>query len=258
MPFFHHPTPTQRLLLFAPPYERTTAIDLGWRPHRFLAGHALVWHVRGVQEYSREFDFVFDRSPELALIVILPPAEEISAVAEAIDYLPVLRPVGVLPTGNTNSPKYYRELLLLRNDSMPSKTIDHLRARNLLPNHATTEQVRRILSYSSDLTSVSSLTRQLRVSRRSLGRRFEALHIPPPSAWLQFGRTLHASLKLQAGGRSVFDIATVLGYTDGFSLSNQMKRLTGHRPTELRRLLGWQWIIEAWVRAQRQRGYFDN
>jgi hypothetical protein len=26
-----------------------------------------------------------------------------------------------------------------------------------------------------------------------------------------------------------------------------MKRLCGHRPSEVRELLGWEWIVEAWL-----------
>ena len=40
------------------------------------------------------------------------------------------------------------------------------------------------------------------------------------------------------------------GYPDGFTLSNQMKRLIGCRPTEVRTCLGREWILDAWLRRE--------
>jgi hypothetical protein len=42
-------------------------------------------------------------------------------------------------------------------------------------------------------------------------------------------------------------VATSLGYPDGFSLSNQMQRLMGLRPSLMRDCFGWEWIVEAWL-----------
>jgi hypothetical protein len=36
-------------------------------------------------------------------------------------------------------------------------------------------------------------------------------------------------------------------------MSNQMKRLIGHRPSEVRELLGWEWLVEAWLKQERGR-----
>jgi hypothetical protein len=30
-----------------------------------------------------------------------------------------------------------------------------------------------------------------------------------------------------------------------------MKRLTGFRPTDVRQRLGWEWVVEAWLRRER-------
>jgi AraC-like DNA-binding protein len=49
---------------------------------------------------------------------------------------------------------------------------------------------------------------------------------------------------------AVFRIAARFGYPDGFTMSNQMKRLVGHRPSEVRQLLGWEWIVEAWLKRE--------
>jgi hypothetical protein len=37
-------------------------------------------------------------------------------------------------------------------------------------------------------------------------------------------------------------------------MSNQMKRMIGYRPTEVREHLGWEWIVEAWLRREATAG----
>jgi hypothetical protein len=34
-----------------------------------------------------------------------------------------------------------------------------------------------------------------------------------------------------------------------------MKRLIGYRPTEVRAWLGWEWVIEAWLRREAATGH---
>ena len=55
---------------------------------------------------------------------------------------------------------------------------------------------------------------------------------------------------------SVFSVGCALGYPDGFSVSNQMSRLFGMRPTQARERLGWEWVFEAWLRREAESGAF--
>ena len=112
--------------------------------------------------------------------------------------------------------------------------------------------VRRTLDLSAELRTVSGLARSLYISRRALGRRFMSRGLPVPSHWLHFGRILRASLHLQTEGTTLSSIAFDLGYPDGFSLSNQMYRLTGLRPSFMRECFGWEWIVEAWLYQEAQ------
>jgi AraC-like DNA-binding protein len=116
--------------------------------------------------------------------------------------------------------------------------------------------VRRTLELSCELRTVSALSRSLYLSRRALGRRFLDRGIPVPSHWLHFGRVLRACLKLQAATSNLFDVACDLGYPDGFALSNQMHRLLGIRPSVARDHLGWEWVLEAWLRREAETGGF--
>jgi hypothetical protein len=51
-------------------------------------------------------------------------------------------------------------------------------------------------------------------------------------------------------------VAFDLGYSDGFSLSNQMKRLLGIRPRHVAARLGWEWVVECWIQEEIREGGF--
>jgi hypothetical protein len=62
------------------------------------------------------------------------------------------------------------------------------------------------------------------------------------------------AIRLQNSGESIVSVGFELGYSDGFSLSNQMMRLIGFRPSDVRAYLGWEWILEAWLRREAETG----
>ena len=131
---------------------------------------------------------------------------------------------------------------------------DYLGWRGITIDLETRRIVRRIVELSQDLRTVSAMARSLYLSRRALGRRFLTRGLPVPSHWLQLARLLHATVKLQANRDTLFGVAVGLGYPDGFSLSNQMKRLTGVRPSEARDKLGWEWLLETWLAKEARQG----
>ena len=92
------------------------------------------------------------------------------------------------------------------------------------------------------------------MSRRALGRRFMTRGLPVPSHWLHFGRILRGSIRLQDPRSTLFGVGSELGYPDGFAFSNQMKRLTGLRPSIMRECFGWEWIVESWLFKEAQSG----
>ncbi len=110
--------------------------------------------------------------------------------------------------------------------------------------------LRKTLELSGELRTVSGLSRGLYMSRRALGRRFMSRGLPVPSHWLHFGRVLRASIRMQDPSANLFAIGRDLGYPDGFALSNQMKRLTGLRPSIMRECFGWEWIVESWLHRE--------
>jgi AraC-like DNA-binding protein len=114
--------------------------------------------------------------------------------------------------------------------------------------------IRKTLDLSLDLRTVTGLARALYMSRRALGRRFMTRGLPVPSHWLHFGRILRGSIKLQDPKATLFSVGCELGYPDGFAFSNQMKRLTGLRPSIMRECFGWEWIVESWLHKEAENG----
>jgi AraC-like DNA-binding protein len=136
--------------------------------------------------------------------------------------------------------------------------MDYLAWRGIVLDQETRHIVRKTLELSEDVRTVSALSRSLYLSRRALGRRFLERGIPVPSHWLHFGRVLRACVQLQNMKSSLFDVASDLSYPDGFALSNQMSRLVGVRPSVAREYLGWEWILESWLRREAVTGGFTG
>jgi AraC-like DNA-binding protein len=113
-------------------------------------------------------------------------------------------------------------------------------------------EIQRIFHMAPTTTTVSALCRGMYLSRRTLGRHFEARGLPVPSHWLQFARLTHVLLRAQAERAALFRLALAAGYPDGFTFSNQVKRLTGVRPSEARSLIGYEWLVEAWLSQEKQ------
>lgn len=247
-----------RLAVFAPPYESYRAVDLSWVPSSLPPrGLALIWWLVDGRVQEREFEWLHYRPPGLPLIVILPPAREIISALPLLNYVSALEPKAVLPSARLNSPARLRQLLAAPPTALSAAVVSHFISRNLLPNRTVSQEVQKVIDAAPEVSSISKLARRLYTSRRTLGRHFAAAGLPVPSHWLQFARLLHVSIRLQNESAAVFRIASRAGYPDGFTLSNQMKRLVGCRPSEIRQFLGWEWVVESWICHEARRGAFD-
>lgn len=237
-----------QLARFGPPYERLTPQPLArvedWR------GSAIVWRLTDAAQQWPEFAWLARRPAGLPLMVLLPHPDDIEATVPLLRRVRELRPRAVVPGAVLGTPEHLRALLATPPRSLATAVTDHLRFRGLLATEAARKEVHRLLELSADVVSVSQLARRLYTSRRTLGRHFAEWGLPVPSHWLQFGRLLHVCLHLHAEHTAVFRVAARAKYPDGFTLSNQMKRLIGYRPSEVRRLLGWEWIVEAWLEKE--------
>jgi len=244
------------LALLAYPYTRLeplepTATELRARGRE--PGSALVWcmDVGGDKGLARVVRF---RPGGLSLLVILPPGAELMSFSGLTLELHQLRPNGILPYHPNPSPADLAQVLRRPPVDLAGEVTDYLRWRGLGIDRDTIHLLRRVLELSGELRSISGVSRSMYMSHRVLGRRLTAGGLPVPSHWLQMGRLLRVAFRLQNSEATVSSVAYQLGYPDGFSLSNQMERLIGYRPTEVRGRLGWEWLVESWLRSEADAG----
>jgi AraC-like DNA-binding protein len=223
------------------------------RPAARQPGTALVWSMADGRHRACA-DMVADRPGGLSLLVILPPGETVVSDPHVMHEVQRARPHGILPFHPEPSASDLAQVLRTPPADLGGEVTDYLRWRGLGIDRDTTHIIRRIIDLSAELRSVSAVSRGMYLSRRALGRRLMSRGLPVPSHWLQLGRLLRVALRLQNGDSTVSSIAFDLGYPDGFSASNQMERLIGHRPSEVRARLGWEWMLEAWLRKEAERG----
>jgi AraC-like DNA-binding protein len=244
------------LSLFAPPYRWLESMNEPDPPPaslRTIPGAALIWCLEE-GEWGRSFDVVRTRPGGVALIVVLPKAEDVAQDRDVLRVVELCRPHSILPYHPEPNPDDLRSLLRRAPDDLSIEVTDYLAWRGIVVDGDTRRLIRRTIDVAGEIRSVTALSRMLYLSRRALGRRFLSRGLPVPSHWLHFGRILRATLRLQATEETLFTIACDLGYPDGFALSNQMFRLTGIRPTVARECLGWEWVMESWLKKEAEVG----
>lgn len=252
------PAGGRRLSLFAPPYERFEPIDIDWRPAALPPrGLALVWWLVDGEEQVDEFRWLYTRPWGLPLFIVLPPPTEITRTLPLLSYVNGLFPRAVLPGGPLATPLHLRRLLRTPPRQFGAAITSYLTRRQLLIRDDMRRNIRRLFDSLPEADSVSKLARRLYISRRTMGRHFAAAGLPVPSHWLQFGRLLLASVRLQDNRSTLGRVAARLGYPDGFTLSNQMKRLINCRPSDVRNHLGWEWVVEMWIKTEANAGGID-
>jgi AraC-like DNA-binding protein len=248
------PTPFH---LLAPPYVDLLPLgeeeDFPESP-RTLRGVALLWSMaRGhrPQHLAR----AAGRPGGLSLIAVLPPADRVAQLQDRVlEVLEEARPLAVLPFHPRQETAELRHLLRRRPDDPGSELLDFLRWRGLVLDRETRRIIARTVELSGEVRTLGALARGVYLSRRALGRRFQQRGLPVPSHWLQFCRLLRVLHELQNSERSLAEVARTSGYPDGFTLSNQMERLVGVRPSVVRDRLGWEWFVEAWLHREWRQG----
>ena len=244
------------LSLFTHPYRTLDPVTGGKQQLRAEGrspGSALVWNLRaGAHEQDRAV--VRDRPGGLSLIAILPPSWAPTSDPGLWGLVESVRPAAVLPFHPDPDREELAAVLRRPPEDLAVEVTDYVSWRGLQLDRETVHLIRRIVALSADLRSITALCRSLYMSRRALGRRFVARGLPVPSHWLHFSRLLRVAIRLQNTDESVLAVGYEVGYPDAFSLSNQMVRLTGYRPSEARAFLGWEWLLEAWLRNEADEG----
>lgn len=251
----HEPAPS--VSLFHPPYQGLTAFDHDWSRYQLPPrGLALVWNLASSQK-EHEDRLIAARPYGVPLFVILPDPEDIQRVFPVLRRLPALNPRAVIPCGLPVRMDHLRRMLADPPTKLPTSITSYLYNRGVIGDRLRS-QIERVIEYSAHVKSVAQLARRMYVSRRTLGRHFVEEGVPVPSHWLQFARLLRVGIALQVEGITVGRAAARFGYPDGFTLSNQMKRLLDCRPSEIKELLGWEWIVETWISQEAAHHGFDT
>lgn len=96
--------------------------------------------------------------------------------------------------------------------------------------------------------SLVELLQELGESEHAVRKRLRARGLPAPSHWHALARAVCVALRLQdAPDRPLLDVALDAGYSEHSTLSRQMVRLFGLRPSVIRTLLGWEPLVDRWV-----------
>lgn len=234
------------VFLLGPPYRRLTVIDPDQPPQPRGGGWVVTWHL-GSPQWDRGAGLVANRAAGVSLAMILPARDDRLSVLRVLRAIEQSRPQAVLPYHEAPTVRDITSVIRREPTCLATNVADFLEWRGFSLDPVTRSIVRRTVQLSSEVQTVGALARSLYMSRRALGRKLMKSGLPVPSHWLHMSRVLRATIQLQSSDASLFSVACSLGYSDGFSLSNQMHRLCGVRPMEARERLGWEWVFETWL-----------
>jgi AraC-like DNA-binding protein len=140
---------------------------------------------------------------------------------------------------------------LTSSESLGPDVVEWLTLFGLRHSPTLSHLVSEIFTRAPHFTEMGSLLRSIGAADSSARFRFRKKGLPAPSRWLQAARGLHAALRIQTEpDKSILAHACALGYADHSALCHQMKRMFGTTPAAVRETLGWEWLLERWVRGE--------
>jgi AraC-like DNA-binding protein len=137
--------------------------------------------------------------------------------------------------------------------SVADELRDLLESKGMLRDQRVRRAVDQLL-YAPEVRSVQGWARRAGTNRRTLTRYMDRHGLPAPVRWVQAYRLIRAAALMQRTRCTVARAASALGYPDPFTLSNQMQRVLGVRPTFAREMPDWRMIAELWLEREREAG----
>ncbi len=239
--------------LLGPPYRHLMPVNVDDPEQPREGGWVMTWHL-GAEGWEDVDFLVARRAAGVALVMILPDGDRRLSITPVLRAIEQNRPQAVLPFHDSPRPTEIAKMVRRPPSSLPSSVTEYLDWRGFSLDPVVRSIIRRIVELSDRAQTIGGLATSLYMSRRAIGRRFLKHRLPVPSHWLHVSRVLRATMRLQNSSATLFQVACSLGYRDGFSLSNQMQRLCGLRPLEVREKVGWEWVFESWLAREAVRG----
>lgn len=236
-----------------PPYERERLITSGI-PRELPTGAVLILDVAPVPRDTTGLDDALRRvrASTPSTPVVLRTAADIDDLLRLATLGVTLPTQGVILRGQALPGALRGQLTRPRN--LPEEVTSWLAMKGVRMAPALTDLIRQIFARATRHSEISSLCREIGAVESSARFRCSKKRLPPPSRWLQAARALHACLRLQAHpDRALLPLALELGYADHSALSHQLRRTFQVRPGEVRRTLGWEWLLDRWFDRARER-----
>jgi AraC-like DNA-binding protein len=242
-------TPTV-LYHLAPPYERAMRCrqvsgELGDLP----AGSVLMLEVltepRDWNALNATLQRLRAEAPLCPLALRLDPVRvNVLNAAIRIAQMPVRAVIG--------DDNYARALRrqLTRPADLPGDVVEWLSRRGVRLTPSVRHLLHGIFALAPHSPTVAPLLLRIGTSESSARFRLQKKCLPPPGRWLQAARALNAALHLQSRpDRALLPLALSLGYADHSALSHLLGRAFRCRPAEIRERLGWEWLLDRWLRS---------
>ena len=252
------PTPeagrNPRLVPFriAPPYqERVSLRAAPGTDMEVPFGSVLGLEVTGAASDWLEIERAVDTLRRLStvtpvVLMIDPHAQDLLYVASRAARLPVR---AVLFRGEPTAGPLRQQMT--QPARLETDVLEWLALRGVRLTPMTAHLIGQIFSHASRYNEVVPLLRDLGNPESSARFRCRKKRLPSPGRWLHVARALRAAFRIQAEpNRSLLALAHELGYSDHSALSNQMQRVFRLRPGEIRKVLGWEWLLDRWLVAE--------
>jgi AraC-like DNA-binding protein len=246
-----YPPPLSALALAAPPYTHPIPLT---REARLPRAAVLVLDVRGPDDaeprLAQAVMAARTRFPSAPVVVRVAPASPVALrVAQSASRLRVR---AVLGTDEPLAPAL--RSLLAHPPALGDDVVEWMGVRGdpLSPSAATL--VRHLVDTSAGCARVADALARAGQSDRTARHCMRMRALPPPSAWHQAARALHAVMRIQAEPHArVLQVAAEYGYSDHSGLSRQLARTFGVGVSAVRGTVGWEWLLDRWLRIRARR-----